>query len=95
MTACAGFTKSSPNSIERARRPRYGSGSKLATDKFRYRCKFLLTCGGQAIFMKILIGGAAGWIAFYAVDLSLFNGRLMAGIPQLATAILNGFGFYF
>jgi hypothetical protein len=45
--------------------------------------------------MKILIGGAAGWIAFYAVDLSLFNGRLMAGIPQLAIAILNGFGFYF
>jgi len=45
--------------------------------------------------MKILIGGAAGWIVFYAVDLVLFNGRLVAGVPQLATAILNGFGFYF
>jgi hypothetical protein len=59
------------------------------------RCKFLLTGNPQALFMKILIGGAAGWIVFYAVDLALFNGRLVAGLPQMATAILNGFGFYF
>jgi hypothetical protein len=45
--------------------------------------------------MKILIAGAAGWIVFYAVDLVLFDGRLVAGLPQLAIAILNGFGFYF
>jgi hypothetical protein len=63
--------------------------------KILYRCKFLLTGSPQAIFMKILIGAAAGWIIFYAVDLALFDGRLVAGVPQLATAILNGFGFYF
>jgi hypothetical protein len=45
--------------------------------------------------MKILIGVTAGWIAFYAVDLALFDGRLAPALPQLAKSILNGFGIYF
>jgi hypothetical protein len=44
--------------------------------------------------MKILIGAAAGWIAFYAVDHALFDGRLVPAVLQLARSILNGFGFY-
>jgi hypothetical protein len=44
--------------------------------------------------MKIPIGVTAGWIAFYAVDQALFEGRLVTVLPQLAKSILNGFGVY-
>jgi hypothetical protein len=45
--------------------------------------------------MRILIGVAAGWIAFYAVDQALFGARLVPALPKLAKSILNGFGVYF
>jgi hypothetical protein len=45
--------------------------------------------------MKVLIAGAAGWIAFYSADQILFGGRIVPALPKIARSIAAGFGFYF
>jgi hypothetical protein len=45
--------------------------------------------------MKVLIGAAAGWIAFYTVDQALFGGRLVPALLVLAKEIVTGFSVWF
>jgi hypothetical protein len=49
----------------------------------------------HAGIMKVLIGTAAGWIAFYTVDQALFGGRLVPALSQLAKGILTSFSVWF
>jgi hypothetical protein len=45
--------------------------------------------------MRILVGAAAGWIAFSLADKALYDGRIVQDLARFAQAIAAGFGFHF
>jgi uncharacterized membrane protein YeaQ/YmgE (transglycosylase-associated protein family) len=43
--------------------------------------------------MKVLLGLAAGWIAFYLADQALYDGSHARMIAGFVGSIVSGFGF--
>jgi uncharacterized membrane protein YeaQ/YmgE (transglycosylase-associated protein family) len=43
--------------------------------------------------MKVLLGFAAGWIAFYLADQALYDGYHVSMIAGFVGSVASGFGF--